>query len=189
MYMARFPKNSINISYKITNQDKKAMDGKATLREVAITVTHYKNSITMNLVMFVPNKIKKPVPVFLVINHRGMKTMDVSRQNKDAFWPAEELIEAGYAIAGFDVKDVAPDNNDRFADGILEKLYPEQLQLKNGMRALGAWGWGASRAIDYFEKDKAIDASKVISVGHSRGWKGIAMAWCAGQKGSHCCIK
>ncbi len=173
------PKDFDDFSFKVTNQDKKAMDGKATLKEVAITVTRNKNSITLNLVMFVPNKVKKPVPVFLVINHRGMKTMDVTRQNKDGFWPAEEVIEAGYAIAGFDVKDVAPDNNDRFADGILEKLYPEQLQMNNGMRALGAWGWGASRAIDFFEKDKAIDASKVISVGHSRGGK--ASLWHGAQ--------
>jgi hypothetical protein len=173
------PKDFDKISYKVTNQDKKAMNGKATLKEVAVTVTRNKNSITMNLVMFIPNNVKKPVPVFLVINHRGMKTMDVTRQNKDGFWPAEEVIEAGYAIAGFDVKDVAPDNNDRFAEGILEKLYPEQLQMNNGMRALGAWGWGASRAIDYFEKDKAIDASKVISVGHSRGGK--ASLWHGAQ--------
>jgi hypothetical protein len=173
------PSDYDDISFKVTNQDEKAMDGKATLKEVAITVTRNKNSITMNLVMFIPNKVKKPVPVFLVINHRGMKTMDVTRQNKDGFWPAEEVIEAGYAIAGFDVKDVAPDNNERFAEGVLEKLYPEQLEMNNGMRALGAWGWGASRAIDYFEKDETIDASKVISVGHSRGGK--ASLWHGAQ--------
>ena len=173
------PEDFDNIRFKVTHQDKKAMDGKATLKQVAITVERNRNAVTINLVMFVPNKVKKPVPVFLVINHRGMKTMDVTRQNKDGFWPAEEVIEAGYAIAGFDVTDVAPDNKDKFAQGILEELYPEQLEMENGMRALGAWGWCASRAIDYFEKDKLIDAAKVISVGHSRGGK--ASLWHGAQ--------
>lgn len=173
------PEDFDNIRFKVTHQDKKAMDGKATLKQVAITVERNRNAVTINLVMFVPNKVKKPVPVFLVINHRGMKTMDATRQNKDGFWPAEEVIEAGYAIAGFDVTDVAPDNKDKFAQGILEELYPEQLEMENGMRALGAWGWCASRAIDYFEKDKLIDAAKVISVGHSRGGK--ASLWHGAQ--------
>lgn len=95
------------------------------------------------------------------------------------FWPAEEVIEAGYAIAGFDVADVAPDNNDTYSEEILEKLYPEQLEIDNGMRALGAWGWGASRVIDYFEKDRSVDAGRVISVGHSRGGK--ASLWHGAQ--------
>lgn len=173
------PKDFDNIKFKVTNKDKKAMGGKATLKEVAITVTRNKNSVTMNLLMFTPNKIKKPVPVFLVINHRGIRTMDVTRQNKDGFWPAEEVIEAGYAIAGFDVIDVSPDNKEKYVHGILDQLYPEQLEKDNGMRALGAWGWGASRAIDYFEKDKSIDETKVISVGHSRGGK--ASLWFGAQ--------
>jgi hypothetical protein len=147
------------------------MNGKATLKEVAITVTRNNKSVTMNLLMFTPNKVKKPVPMFLVINHRGIKTMDVTRQNKDGFWPAEQVIEAGYGISGFDVIDVSPDDKVKFTEGILDQLYPEQLEMDNGMRALGAWGWGAARAIDYFEKDKSVDATKIISIGHSRGGK------------------
>ena len=165
------PKDFDNIRFKVTNKDKKAMDGKATLKEVAITVTRNRKSVTMNLFMFTPNKIKKPVPMFLVINHRGVKTMDVTRKNKDGFWPAEDVIEAGYGISGFDVIDVSPDDNEKFTEGVLDRLYPEQLKMDNGMRALGAWGWGAARAIDYFEKDKLVDATKIISVGHSRGGK------------------
>ncbi len=173
------PKDFDDIKFKVTNRDKKAMDGKATLKEVAITVSRNQKSVTMNLLMFTPNEVKKSVPVFLVINHRGVKTMDVTRQNKDGFWPAEDVIEAGYGIAGFDVIDVAPDNNDEFTEGVLDQLYPEQLEMDNGMAALGAWGWGASRAIDYFEKDKSVDATKIISVGHSRGGK--ASLWHGAQ--------
>lgn len=172
------PKDFDSMKFKVKNRDKKAMNGKATLKEVAITVKRNKKELTINLLLFTPNKVRKPAPVFLVINHRGVRTMDVTRENKDGFWPAEEVIEAGYAIAGFDVIDVAPDNKDKFAEGVMQ-LYPEQLAMNNGMRAIGAWGWGASRIIDYFEKDKSVDAKKVISVGHSRGGK--ASLWFGAQ--------
>lgn len=173
------PDDFDDLRFQVLKKDKNAMDGKATLKIVAITITRNHNPVTMNLLMFTPNKIKNPVPVFLVINHRGIKTMDVTRQNKDGFWPAEEVIDAGYGIAGFDVIDIAPDDKEKFMQGVLEKLYPEQLKKENGMRALGAWGWGASRAIDYFEKDHSVDAKKVIVVGHSRGGK--AALWCGAQ--------
>ena len=173
------PKEFDDIQFKVVNKDENAMNGKATLKEVAITVSQSNRSITMNLVMFTPNKVNEPVPMFLVINHRGIKTMDVTRQNKDGFWPAEEVIDAGFGISGFDVIDVSPDDKVKFKEVILKELYPEQLEMKNGMRGLGAWGWGASRAIDYFEKDELVDATKVISVGHSRGGK--ASLWFGAQ--------
>ena len=45
--------------------------------------------------------------------------------------------------------------------------------------ALRAWAWGASRALDYFETDKAVDAKQVGIEGHSRYGKAtlVAMAY------------
>ena len=42
-----------------------------------------------------------------------------------------------------------------------------------------AWAWGASRALDYFEKDKDVDAEKVAIEGLSRYGKAamVAMAY------------
>jgi hypothetical protein len=172
------PKEFDKIKFKIINKDKKAIDGKATFKLITITVYRNQKSVIFNLLMFIPNNIKKPVPTFLVINHRGIKTMDITRKKKDGFWPAEQVIEAGYGIAGIDVKYGTPETPIRFAQTVQE-IYPEQTGTSNGIAVLGAWGWGASRAIDYFEKDNSVDAKKIILVGHSRGGK--ASLWCGAQ--------
>jgi len=154
------------------------MHGKATLKQVLITVFKNHQTVKLNLVLFVPNERKKAAPVFLLINNRKKENMDHTRVTKSGFWPAEILIDSGYAVAAFHVGDAAPDDKDTYMNGVLQ-LYPEQLKADNGMRAIGAWAWAASRVMDYFETDADIDAEKVTVVGHSRGGK--ASLWAAAQ--------
>lgn len=167
-----------SIRYTITNNDSAAMHGKAHLKQVLIEVFNNNKSVKINLVLFVPNNIKKPVPAFLLINNRGNENTDATRTTKSDFWPAEILIDSGYAIAAFHVSDLAPDDKETFMNGVLQ-LYPTQLTADNGMRAIGAWAWGASRVMDYFENNADIDSKKVAVVGHSRGGK--ASLWAAAQ--------
>ncbi len=174
----QMPKSYSSIKYSVTNENDTAMNGKAKLKEVLIEVMNNNKPVKINLVLFVPNNVKKPVPAFLLINNRGKENTDPTRVAKSEFWPAEMLIDSGYAIAAIHVADMAPDDKVKYVNGVLQ-LYPEQLTADNGMKAIGAWAWGASRVMDYFEKDKDIDARKVAIVGHSRGGK--ASLWAAAQ--------
>jgi hypothetical protein len=174
----QMPKSYGSITYSVTNENATAMNGKAKLKEVLIEVLNNNKSVKITLVLFVPNSIKKPVPAFLLINNRGKENTDPTRAAKSEFWPAEMLIDNGYAIAAIHVADLAPDDKVKYVNGVLQ-LYPEQLTADNGMKAIGAWAWGASRVMDYFEKDKDIDAKRVAIVGHSRGGK--ASLWTAAQ--------
>ena len=174
----QMPKQYSSFSFTVQQEDDNAMNGKARLKQVLIEVFNNNQSVKINLVMFVPNAIKKPAPAFLLINNRGKENTDPTRATKSEFWPAEMLIDSGYAIAAFQVSDLAPDDREKYINGVLQ-LYPEQLKAGNGMKAVGAWAWGASRVMDYFEKDTGIDPKKVAIVGHSRGGK--ASLWAAAQ--------
>jgi len=174
----QMPKTYDRLTYSIKNENASAMAGKALLKEVVIEVVRNNKSLKINLVLFVPTKQKGPVPVFLLINNRGKDNTDPTRAHKSDFWPAEMVIDSGYAIAAFHVSDLAPDDTAKYINGVLQ-LYPEQLTANDGMKAIGAWAWGASRVLDYVEKDAAIDAKKVIVVGHSRGGK--ASLWAAAE--------
>lgn len=174
----QMPESFDDITFAVEKEDREAMQGKATLKQVVITVFNTHKAVKLNLILFVPNNRKKAAPAFLLINNRGKENMDPTRVTKSGFWPAEMLIDSGYAIAAFHVSDAAPDHRDTYRNGVLQ-LYPEQLKLDNGMRAIGAWAWAGSRVMDYFEKDPDIDTKNVTVVGHSRGGK--ASLWAAAQ--------
>ncbi|MFC4874021.1 alpha/beta hydrolase family protein [Negadavirga shengliensis] len=165
------PRDLDHIAFKLVSEDKKAVDGAAHLKEVDITVARNEREITIRLILFIPNHKETPAPVFLLITHRGHENIDPTRQQKSDFWPVEQLIANGYAAAAFHVSDVSDDHKDTFTEDLLERLYPEQLKMENGMRGLGAWAWGAMRMMDYFERDPDIDAKRAGVVGHSRGGK------------------
>ena len=173
------------INFKVKKEVSDAMygedylkNGKAALKEVEISIWKESDSVNIHLTLFIPNNVEKPVPVFLLINNRGKYNTDPTRFIRSQFWPAEMLIDNGYAVAAFHVSDAAPDSSENYQDGVLQ-LYPEQLGAANGMKAIGSWAWAASRVMDYFEQNKEIDSEKVALVGHSRGGK--ASLWAGAQ--------
>lgn len=173
----QMPSGYDSIRY-VVSEGASVMEGRARHKEVAIEVFRHGKQVKIELVLLLPVDIKKPVPVFVLINNRGKENTDPTRKTKSEFWPAEMVIDSGYAVAAFHVSDLAPDDKKEYVNGVLQ-LYPEQLTADNGMRAIGAWAWGASRVMDYFETDTEIDSKKVVVVGHSRGGK--ASLWAAAQ--------
>ncbi|MEP0711434.1 acetylxylan esterase [Algoriphagus sp.] len=169
------PNDFDEISFDEVEEASNPYPEKAILKEVNITVTRNGKSHTMRLNLFLPKTGNAPFPIFLLINHRP-KPEDGSLV-EDGFWPVSELINRGFATASFHGETVAPDDAERFSEGILDTLYPEELSKPDGMRTLGAWSWAAMRAMDYFEQSPLVDITKSALVGHSRGGK--ATLWAA----------
>lgn len=171
----RVPETPYQKSFKLVSSDKKAMNGAATLKQVEILITSKGKELVIHLTLFTPNNSKKPAPAFLLIDNRGPANTDPLRKVKSEFWPAEEAIARGYAMAVFANADVDPDNFDDFKNGI-HALLDKNPRPDDAWGTIAAWAWGASRCMDYLVTDKEIDAGKIAVVGHSRGGKAALWA-------------
>lgn len=148
------------------------MEGKAILKQTVITYEGPGGRGKLPFTLFIPQGAAKPVPAFLLINHRSVQAADPTRQEQSGFWPAERIVERGYAAAVFQVADVDPDEHDQFRNGV-HGLFdpPDERRRDDAWGTIAAWAWGASRVMDALEADPDIDASKVALVGHSRSGK------------------
>jgi dienelactone hydrolase len=174
----RSPGKPQHLRFEVVEENPGAMDGAATLKRMAVISEQAGRSHRFEITLFLPNARREPAPVFLLLNNRPATNADPSRRERSGFWPAEQLIARGYGIAALQVSDLAPDDKDRFRDGairLFEGSTPEP-RARNAWAALAAWAWGASRAMDYFETDRRVDATKVAVVGHSRGGKAALWA-------------
>ena len=74
---------------------------------------------------------------------------------------------------------IQADNGAGLTQGIIGLVNKGQPRKLDDWGALRAWAWGASRALDYFETDKSVDAKHVGIEGHSRYGKAalVAMAY------------
>jgi pimeloyl-ACP methyl ester carboxylesterase len=166
----RVPGTHYNQEFRVTREDRQAIGGAATLKQVDILINSSGNNLTVKLTLFTPNKTGKAAPVFLLIDNRGPSNTDPDRKVKSEFWPVEEAIERGYGMAVFSNADLDPDNFDEFKNGIHALLDPLP-RSDNSWGTLAAWAWGASRCMDYLVTDKDVDPQKVAVLGHSRGGK------------------
>ncbi len=170
------------LSFKVTETDPKALDGKATRKAVTISYSGAggagpTESGAIHLVLFVPNERAKPAPAFVLLCNREAENIDPTRAKKSPFWPAEQIVARGYAAAAFLVADVDVDKDDGFKDGVHGIFDPkDKPRGPDAWGTIAAWAWGGSRVMDYFETDADIDAKRVAVIGHSRGGK--TALWC-----------
>lgn len=181
--------------WEVVEQSDDALGGKAKRKQVDLIFEKNGKTLFFNILIYLPKNLEK-APLFLGYNFYGNHTIcdDVNiriseawTRDNDSFgisnnqlteksrgvrkerWQVNKIIDAGYGLATIFYCEVDPDRND-FSDGIHPLLYKKQQQRPdaNEWGAISAWAWGLSRAMDYLEKDKDVDASKVIVFGHSR---------------------
>lgn len=91
----------------------------------------------------------------------------------------EQLISKGWGYAIIVPSSIQADNGAGLTQGIIGLVNKGQARKADDWGALRAWAWGASRALDYFEKDDDVDEKKVAIEGLSRYGKAaiVAMAF------------
>lgn len=198
----QMPSAPKGMHYRVSRQNDTALNGTAVCKQVTIYFTPDVSGPFLNVLLYLPKKRTGPCPVFIGLNFYGNQSIttdtsivitnrwvmnndaaainnhkagEASRGLQQSRWPAEMLIEKGYGLATAYYGDLEPDHEDGWKDGIRSSL-ATALKLKpEKWSAIGAWGWGLSRMLDYLQTEPAVDAKKVIVTGHSR--LGKAALW------------
>lgn len=91
----------------------------------------------------------------------------------------QQVLAKGWGYAILSPNSVQADNGAGLTQGIIGLCNKGQPRKVDDWGALRAWAWGASRALDYFETDKSVDAKQVGIEGLSRYGKAaiVAMAY------------
>jgi hypothetical protein len=94
----------------------------------------------------------------------------------------EQVLAKGWGYAIYIPTSVQPDNGESLDQGVIGLSNKGQPRKLDEWGALRAWAWGASRCLDYFETDKAVDAKQVGIEGHSRHGKASLIAMALDQR-------
>ena len=94
----------------------------------------------------------------------------------------EQLIAAGWGYAYLNPASVQADNGAGLTRGIIGLVNKGQPRKPDDWGALRAWGWGASRVLDYLETDPRVDARRVGIEGVSRYGKAALVTMAFDQR-------
>jgi len=91
----------------------------------------------------------------------------------------QQVLAKGWGYATLVPGSIQADDAAGLTLGIIGLMNKGQPRKPDDWGSLRAWAWGASRAIDYFETDKAVDAKHIALEGHSRYGKAtiVTMAY------------
>jgi len=91
----------------------------------------------------------------------------------------QQVLAKGWGYASLIPVSIQADNGAGLTQGIIGLVNKGQPRKADDWGALRAWAWGASRALDYFETDKSVDAKQVGIEGLSRYGKAtlVTMAY------------
>jgi hypothetical protein len=93
-----------------------------------------------------------------------------------------QVLARGWGYATVNTGSVQADNGGGLTAGIIGLVNKGQPRSLEDWGVLSAWAWGASRVLDYFETDKAVDARQVALEGHSRWGKATIVAMALDQR-------
>ena len=173
----RTPKNTPRVRWEVTNS---VADGRTITKTL---VGHVDNSayptvnVDIQLTLVTPAAAKAPVPVIMQLNFpfAGRGRGAAPAASAAPSWQ-QQVLAKGWGWAQIVPTSIQGDSGADLTTGIIGLVNKGQPRKLDDWGALKAWAWGASRALDYFETDKAVDARRVGIQGHSRYGKAALVA-------------
>ncbi len=175
----RVPKDAPGVSWEVVETSREEIGGVGAVSKKLIghvdNSSHPAITVEIALTLTTPAEARGPVPVMLEFGF-GFPGFGPPRGGPS--WQRQVLAKGwGYAIIV--PGSVQADNGAGLTKGIIGLCNKGEPRKPDDWGALRAWAWGASRALDYFETDKDVDAKQVGIEGLSRYGKAalVAMAY------------
>jgi hypothetical protein len=194
------PEAGTNATFNVWETAANALGGTATRKQIEINFSGTPNGPFAHLLLYTPAG-KVSAPTFLCLQFNGNYTViddpgiaifpawnsktgtlampkNPVRGAAARNWKIAETLARGYGMAFIDYNEIEPDlsRGAGFQFGVHKNFPPPST---NDWGAIGAWAWGASRALDYLQADKDVDGQRVILFGHSR--LGKTVLWAGAQ--------
>ncbi len=184
-----------DLHFEVLEKGTPVLEGKAIRKQVRVFFT--KDTVhKMDILMYLPNAAK-PAPLLLYISFLANNiTASDSAVSPQMIWIKDgkqisggvpqkkgqidiaSFINAGLGFACIYYGQIEPDTKTGLPYGIRSQyLQAGQTTVGNNeWGAIAAFSWGLSRAMDYFETDKQVDAKRVAINGASRLGKTVLWA-------------
>lgn len=182
----RLPQNIPSVTWK-TISVKDTVVGNNPIREKTLRGIVDNSSfptikVEIELLLATPLEAKTPVPVVMEFGFirspfgNNPPTTPIGLGSAGEPTWKEQLISRGWGYAIIVPTSIQADNGAGLTEGIIGLVNKGKPRKPEDWGALRAWAWGASRAIDYLETDKDVDAKRLAIEGLSRYGKATAVA-------------
>jgi hypothetical protein len=179
----RLPKDTPKVNWEVTATANEKNGDVPVIRKQL--VGHVENSsypqitVDIQLTLTTPANAAGPVPVIMEFGFTGFGARPGGRvpppPPPGPTWQ-QQVLAKGWGYAVLIPTSIQADNGQGLTQGVIGLVNRGQPRKLDDWGALRAWAWGASRALDYFETDNAVDAKRVGIEGHSRYGKATALA-------------
>jgi hypothetical protein len=193
--LGRAPANAPKVDWQVTNQSNETAAG------IPVVVKHLSGkldnsaypvlTVAIDLLVVTPAEAKAPVPVVMelafdaesmaIFAHMIPEMTPGGKGNEGPSWQ-EQVLKRGWGYAILLPTSFQADSGAGMRQGVIGLANKGQSRQPDDWGAIRAWAWGASRAMDYLETDKAVDAKRVAIEGHSRFGKTALTAMAYDQR-------
>lgn len=127
--------------------------------------------VTIQMMVGTPKNATGPVPVLMMFGGAGFGGNGPPQAAPNPNAPPgknEQLVAAGWGYAYVNPGSIQADNGAGLTRGIIGLVNKGQPRKPDDWGSLRAWGWGASRGLDYLTTMREVNASRIGIEGVSR---------------------
>jgi hypothetical protein len=174
----RMPQNTPKVTWVVVSE-KDTLEGDMPVK-VKVLKGKVDNSsfpsieVAIDMTLTLPAKATQAVPV--IMEFGWIFPANMRRPQQEGPTGVQQVLAKGWGFAVLVPTSFQADNGAGLRSGIIGLVNKGQPRKADDWGTLRAWAWGASRAIDYFETDAAVDAKRVAIEGLSRYGKAALVA-------------